>query len=129
MIDVRFGTPYGAGRRAGIAGVALPVPATFHLLMPESNVRSAPSSDYGAASAAATTNRSLPERISDLCEQGLLPQQFRVSDVRQALGSTYAETYIRRALGLYCEKPDNYTYRWNKPRFRKIRHGVYELIR
>jgi hypothetical protein len=74
-------------------------------------------------------NMSLPDRISALCEQGLLPAQFRVSDVRQALGDTYAETYIRRALGLYSEKPGNYTYRWNKPRFRKVRHGVYELVR
>lgn len=74
-------------------------------------------------------NMSLPEHIYDLCKKGVLPAQFRVSDVRQALGDTYAETYIRRALGLYCEKPGNYTYRWNKPRFRKIRHGVYELVR
>jgi hypothetical protein len=72
---------------------------------------------------------SLPDRICDLCERGLLPLEFRVSDVRRALRGTYAETYIRRALGLYCEKPNNYTYRWNKPRFRKIRHGVYELVR
>lgn len=76
-----------------------------------------------------SSNMSLPDRIYDLCERGLLPPQFRVSDVRQALGSTYAETYIRRALGLYSEKPGNYTYRWNKPRFRKVRHGVYELVR
>jgi hypothetical protein len=76
-----------------------------------------------------SSNMSLPDRIFDLCERGLLPSQFRVSDVRQTLGGTYAETYIRRALGLYCEKPGNYTYRWNKPRFRKIRHGVYELVR
>jgi hypothetical protein len=72
---------------------------------------------------------SLPDHIYDLCQRGLLPAQFRVSDVRQALGDTYAETYIRRALGLYSEKPGNYTYRWNKPRFRKVRHGVYELVR
>ena len=70
---------------------------------------------------------SLPDRIYDLCKRGVLPSQFRVNDVRQALGDTYAETYIRRALGLYSEKPENYTYRWNKPRFRKVRHGVYEL--
>jgi len=44
------------------------------------------------------------------------------------LGDTYAETYIRRALGLYSEKADKYTFRWNKPRFRKVRHGVYELV-
>ncbi len=71
---------------------------------------------------------SLPDRIYDLCQRGILPAQFRVNDIRQALGDTYAETYIRRALGLYSEKPGNYTYRWNKPRFRKVRHGVYELV-
>jgi hypothetical protein len=71
---------------------------------------------------------SLPDRIYDLCQRGMLPAQFRVNDVRQVLGDTYAETYIRRALGLYSEKPGNYTYRWNKPRFRKVRHGVYELV-
>ena len=71
---------------------------------------------------------SLPDRIYDLCRRGMLPAQFRVNDVRQALGDTYAETYIRRALGLYSEKPGNYTYRWNKPRFRKVRHGVYEMV-
>jgi hypothetical protein len=74
-------------------------------------------------------NLSLPDRIFALCDRGLLPSQFRVSDVRQALGDKYAETYIRRALGLYSEKPGNYTHRWNKPQFRKVRHGVYELIR
>ena len=72
---------------------------------------------------------SLPDRIFDLCARGLLPAQFRVSDVREALGDQYAETYIRRALGLYSEKPGNYTHRWNKPQFRKVRHGVYELLR
>lgn len=71
---------------------------------------------------------SLPDRILELCQRGAIPPQFRVSDLRQALGDTYAETYIRRALGLYSEKPGNYTYRWNKPRFRKVRHGVYELV-
>jgi hypothetical protein len=71
---------------------------------------------------------SLPDRILDLCQRGVLPPQFRVDDVRQVLANTYAETYIRRALGLYSEKPGNYTYRWNKPRFRKVRHGVYELV-
>ena len=75
------------------------------------------------------SSMSLPERIVELCERGLLPAQFRVGDVRLALGDTYAETYIRRALGLYSEKPGNYTYRWNKPRFRKVRHGLYELVR
>src|SRR5579862_1799477 len=43
---------------------------------------------------------SLPEHIVDLCRRGALPTQFRVNDVRQALGDQYAETYIRRALGL-----------------------------
>jgi hypothetical protein len=71
---------------------------------------------------------SLPEQIVDLCQRGLIPPQFRVSDIRDHLGQNYAESYIRRALVLYCEKPDDYTYRWNKPRFRKIRHGVYELV-
>lgn len=71
---------------------------------------------------------SLPERIADLCRRGLMPVQFRVSDIRQHLGDTYAESYIRRALVLYCEKPDAYTYRWNKPRFRKVRHGLYEVV-
>jgi hypothetical protein len=70
---------------------------------------------------------SLPEHIRELLNSGLLPAQFRVSDVRRVLGDTYAETYIRRALGLYSEKADKYTFRWNKPRFRKVRHGVYEL--
>jgi len=74
-------------------------------------------------------NMSLPDRIYDLCERGLLPTQFRVGDVRQVLGDQYAETYIRRALGLYSEKPGNYTHRWNKAQFRKVRHGVYELVR
>lgn len=77
----------------------------------------------------ATTAISLPERIADLSERGLLPAQFRFGDVRMALGNTYAETYIRRALGLYNEKPLNYAYRWNKPCFRRVRHGVYELVR
>lgn len=72
---------------------------------------------------------SLPERIRELCDSGQIPAQFRVSDVRQALGDTYAETYIRRALGLYSERPGNYTYRWNKARFRKVRHGIYELVK
>lgn len=72
---------------------------------------------------------SLPDRIYHLCERGMIPPQFRVSDVRQALGDKYAETYIRRALGLYSEKPGNYTHRWNKPQFRKVRHGVYELAK
>ena len=83
----------------------------------------------GQANAPARSeNRSLPEHIVELCRSGAIPAQFRVNDVRQALGEKYAETYIRRALGLYSEKPDNYTYRWNKPRFRKVRHGVYELV-
>jgi len=82
-----------------------------------------------AAEATANSEKlSLPDRIFDLCRRGALPAQFRVNDVRQALGNEYAETYIRRALGLYSEKPGNYTYRWNKPRFRKVRHGVYELV-
>lgn len=72
---------------------------------------------------------SLPERIADLCHRGLLPEQFRVSDIRQHLGNTYAESYIRRALVLYSEKPGAYTYRWNKARFRKVRHGLYEVIK
>jgi hypothetical protein len=72
---------------------------------------------------------SLPDRIVDLCARGALPAQFRVSDIRAALGDQYAETYIRRALGLYSEKPGDYTHRWNKPQFRKVRHGVYELAR
>lgn len=72
---------------------------------------------------------SLPDRIFDLCARGILPAQFRVNDVRAVLGDQYAETYIRRALGLYSEKPGNYTHRWNKPQFRKVRHGVYEVLR
>jgi len=75
------------------------------------------------------SSMSLPDRILDLCQRGLLPAQFRVNDVRTALGDQYAETYIRRALGLYSEKAGNYTYRWNKPRFHKVRHGVYEMAR
>jgi len=71
---------------------------------------------------------SLPERISDLCRRGLMPAQFRVADIRRHLGETYAESYIRRALVLYSEKPGAYTYRWNKPRFRKVRHGLYEIV-
>ena len=75
------------------------------------------------------TGITLPECIADLSERGLLPTQFRVGDVRVALGNAYAETYIRRALGLYSEKPLNYAYRWNKPCFRRVRHGLYELVR
>jgi len=71
---------------------------------------------------------SLPEQIVDLCRKGLIPAQFRVSDIREHLGEAYAESYIRRALVLYSEKPEDYTYRWNKPRFRKIRHGLYEVV-
>ena len=71
---------------------------------------------------------SLPERIADLCQRGLMPHQFRVADIRKHFGDTYAESYIRRALVLYSEKPGSYTYRWNKPRFRKIRHGLYEVV-
>lgn len=71
---------------------------------------------------------SLPERIAELCQNGLMPAQFRVSDIRRHLGEAYAESYIRRALALYSEKPGSYTYRWNKPRFRKIRHGLYEIV-
>jgi len=93
---------------------------------------STPFTDLSPGTAARTSAKSesmsLPDRILDLCQQGVLPAQFRVNDVRQVLGDTYAETYIRRALGLYSEKPGNYTYRWNKPRFRKVRHGVYELV-
>src|SRR5690348_5145374 len=84
------------------------------------NMKEKPEEMAPAIAFPAMTGMSLPERIVDLCERGLLPAQFRVGDVRQALGDTYAETYIRRALGLYSEKPDNYTYRWNKPRFRKV---------
>ena len=71
---------------------------------------------------------SLPEQIAELCHKGLIPVQFRVADVRKHLGEDYAESYIRRALVLYTEKSDDYTYRWNKPRFRKIRHGLYEVV-
>ena len=81
------------------------------------------------ADALSAENMSLPDRIFRLCDQGVLPPQFRVGDVRRVLGDKYAETYIRRALGLYSEKPGNYTHRWNKPQFRKIKHGVYELVR
>jgi hypothetical protein len=56
-----------------------------------------------------------------------MPPQFRVADIRRHLGSQYAESYIRRALVLYSERPNDYTFRWNKPRFRKVRHGVYEI--
>jgi len=71
---------------------------------------------------------SLPDQIADLCQRGLIPSQFRVSDIRKHLGESYAESYIRRALVLYSEKTGDYTYRWNKPRFRKIRHGLYEIV-
>jgi hypothetical protein len=71
---------------------------------------------------------SLPEQIAELCERGLIPTQFRVCDIRKHFGETYAESYIRRALVLYSEKTGDYTYRWNKPRFRKIRHGLYEIV-
>lgn len=71
---------------------------------------------------------SLPDRIADLCQRGLMPARFRVADIRQHLGETYAESYIRRALVLYTEKPGAYTYRWNKARFRKVRHGLYEIV-
>jgi len=83
----------------------------------------------GNISTADTQNAvSLPERIAELCHNGQMPQQFRVSDIRKHFGETYAESYIRRALALYSEKPGAYTYRWNKPRFRKIRHGLYEVV-
>lgn len=72
---------------------------------------------------------SLPERIAALCDQGMLPAQFRVADIRKHLGEAYAESYIRRALVLYSEKPGDYTHRWNRSRFRKVRHGLYEVIR
>ncbi|MDR3703836.1 MAG: hypothetical protein P4L56_29575 [Candidatus Sulfopaludibacter sp.] len=71
---------------------------------------------------------SLPDQIADLCQRGQIPAQFRVCDIRKHLGETYAESYIRRALVLYSEKSGDYTYRWNKPRFRKIRHGLYEIV-
>jgi hypothetical protein len=70
----------------------------------------------------------LPERIAHLCGRGIMPAQFRVADIRKYLGDAYAESYIRRALVLYSEKPGAYTYRWNKPRFRKVRHGLYEVV-
>jgi len=69
----------------------------------------------------------LPDAILDLYQRGLLSSSFKVADVYRHLRPVFAETYIRTALANYAEG-GNYTKSGNKPRFRRVARGTYEMI-
>jgi hypothetical protein len=71
---------------------------------------------------------SLPDQIEQLVGSGNIQQPFRVADVEKHLGHLYAENYIRTALANFAKDTGNYVQRWSRPRFRRIKPGLYELV-
>lgn len=67
------------------------------------------------------------EAVCNLVDEGVIPAAFRVADVFPYLGNRFSRNYINTALANNAEG-GNYTRHGSRPRFRRVSHGLYQLI-
>jgi hypothetical protein len=72
--------------------------------------------------------KSLPDQIEELCRRKAIPSAFRVADVAANFRGKYSPNYISVVLANFAESTGNYVKRWSRPRFRRVGHGLYELV-
>ena len=71
---------------------------------------------------------SLPDQIEELCRRRIIASPFRVANVAAHFGTKYLPNYIRVVLSNFAVDTGNYVKRGSKPRFRRVDHGLYELV-
>ena len=71
---------------------------------------------------------SLADDILALSQSGKIPSPFRLADLLPHFQGRYPKGYVRTALASLARDSDDYLKRWNKPRFRRVAPGVYEII-
>jgi hypothetical protein len=72
--------------------------------------------------------KSLPDQIEELCRRRIIVSPFRVADVAAYFGTKYLPNYIHVVLSNFAENTGNYVKRGSRPRFRRVGHGLYELV-
>lgn len=83
--------------------------------------------DRGSRKDAAMTN-SLPGQIEELSRYRIIVSPFRVADIAAHFGTKYLPNYIHVVLSNFAEDTGNYVKRRTRPRFRRVGHGLCELV-
>ena len=100
---------------------------------PEDEVRTSASRPRAIASEGVfelgdMTEESLPAKIAALRAEGKIPPQFGAKDVREFLEGQFADTYLNTVLANYCESTGDYVKKGQKPWFRRVSEGLYEIL-
>ena len=81
-----------------------------------------------AAGVGDTMTKSLPDQIEELCRRKVIQSTFRVADVAAHFRDKYSPNYITVVLANFAKDTGNYVKLWSRPRFRRVGHGLYELV-
>jgi hypothetical protein len=71
--------------------------------------------------------QSLLDDILNLQRSGAIQQQFSAAEIARRLRHRYTKQYVMGTLATYSADTGNMVRRGFKPRFRRVRKGVYEV--